>query len=353
MGIEIDFFPVGTGERSGDAIALRFGNLEGPPDDQVVIVIDGGTKATGEQIVNHVKTVYGRNWVNVVISGHPDADHSSGLTVVLEGLAVRDSLVMHLPWEHAEDVSKMFLNGRVIASKLEERVQKALQSARDIEAIAKAKKIKIVEPFTGIAGFGGKIRILGPTQKYYESLLPEFRCADDLFMKAMKVLKEAEEALIGWVRETLDPSTETLVDPEPDATSPENNTSALVLVSVEGSNILFTGDAGAPALLAGAQYATAVGVDLTRLAMWQVPHHGSRHNLGPTVLSRIKAPLAVISAAPEAPKHPSRKVVNALIRRGHAVRATQGDHLLFSRGAPDRTGYIQAAALPFYDQVEG
>lgn len=52
MGYEIDFLAVGEGERSGDAIALRVwrpGNL----DRQAVIVIDGGTKETGQFPFGH------------------------------------------------------------------------------------------------------------------------------------------------------------------------------------------------------------------------------------------------------------------------------------------------------------
>ena len=34
MGYEIDILAVGEGERSGDAMAVRFGNLHGRPDEQ-------------------------------------------------------------------------------------------------------------------------------------------------------------------------------------------------------------------------------------------------------------------------------------------------------------------------------
>ncbi len=42
MDYEVDFHPVGDGERSGDAICLRFGDLNAGHDQQVVMVIDGG-----------------------------------------------------------------------------------------------------------------------------------------------------------------------------------------------------------------------------------------------------------------------------------------------------------------------
>jgi hypothetical protein len=55
MGYEIDFLPVGEGEKSGDAIALRFGNLFGNRNEKTVVVIDGGFKETGEKLVKHIE----------------------------------------------------------------------------------------------------------------------------------------------------------------------------------------------------------------------------------------------------------------------------------------------------------
>ena len=103
MGYEIDFLAVGIeeGERSGDAIALRLGNLTGTPAEPKVFVIDAGTKELGEKLVSHINKYYSTNRVDAVISMHPDADHSSGLTVVLEKMEAV-SLYMHRPWNHAE-----------------------------------------------------------------------------------------------------------------------------------------------------------------------------------------------------------------------------------------------------------
>jgi hypothetical protein len=48
MAWEVDFLAVGEGEKSGDAIAFRFGNLTGSREEQKVMVIDGGTLEAGE-----------------------------------------------------------------------------------------------------------------------------------------------------------------------------------------------------------------------------------------------------------------------------------------------------------------
>jgi hypothetical protein len=65
MGFEIDFLPVGAGEKSGDAIAVRFGDLS--RNEPTVSVIDGGTQDSGEALVSHVRQHYGTNRVDFAI----------------------------------------------------------------------------------------------------------------------------------------------------------------------------------------------------------------------------------------------------------------------------------------------
>ena len=86
FGIELDFLQVGDGERSGDAIALRYGS---PLIGSEVMIVDGGNKASGEELVRHVLGVYGTRTVQHVVNTHPDGDHA-GLTEVLENLDVRE-----------------------------------------------------------------------------------------------------------------------------------------------------------------------------------------------------------------------------------------------------------------------
>lgn len=140
MAYEIDYLPVGSGEKSGDAIAMRFGNLAGPRDQQTVVVIDGGFKESGQELVNHIKNCYGTDYIDLAICTHPDADHASGLLVVLEQLVVKD-LLMHRPWEHAPEIKALFKDGKITASGLEDRLEKSLQHASDLEALALSKKI--------------------------------------------------------------------------------------------------------------------------------------------------------------------------------------------------------------------
>ena len=361
MGFEIDFLPVGDGEKGGDAIALRYGKLDGTRSEQAVIVIDGGTKESGENLVKHIQEYYKTDQVNFVISTHPDADHSSGLTVVLENLKV-DNLWMHRPWEHAQDIKDAFKNGRITGKGLKESIKKSLENAYELETIAKRKEIPIFEPFSDLSKKDDKLIILGPSEEFYEDLLPNFRETPEPKEavawpeKFVTVVKE----VVRWIAETW--GIETLTDPEEGEISAENNTSTILLLQLNGKKFLFTGDAGTEALNNAIDKAESLGIDLREVGFLQIPHHGSKHNVGPTILNRIIGEklqekeylkIAYISTPKNGdPKHPSRKVVNAFIRRGAKVFTTKGITLRQpSSDAPDR-GWNKADSLQFYEQVE-
>jgi len=361
MGFEIDFLPVGDSEKGGDAIALRYGKLDGIRSEQVVIVIDGGTKESGENLVSHIREYYKTNQVNYIISTHPDADHSSGLTVVLENLKV-DNLLIHRPWEHVQDIKDAFKNGRITGKGLKESIKKSLENAYELETIAKSKGIPIFEPFSDLSKKkDDKFIILGPSEEFYENLLPNFRETPEP-KEAAVWSKELVNFLKGDIKLIAEIwGIETLTDPEEWNTSAENNTSTILLLQLNGKKFLFTSDAGIEALNNAIKKAESLGIDLREVDFLQIPHHGSKHNVGPTILNRIigerlqeqKHLKTVYVSAPKNgdPKHPSRKVVNALKRRGAEVYATKGIPICQrSPDAPDR-GWRKLDPLPFYEQV--
>ena len=135
MGYEIDYIAVGDGERSGDAIAIRYGNLHGTRSEQQIVVIDGGTKESGEALVRRIKSEYGTDTVDFAFCSHPDGDHASGLQVIIEQLTV-GLLVMHRPWAHASEILHLFKDGRITDESLEVRIRKSLQAAHDLEQAA-------------------------------------------------------------------------------------------------------------------------------------------------------------------------------------------------------------------------
>lgn len=349
---EIDFIPVGTGEKGGDAAALRVWDDTGT---QKVFVIDGGTKESGKVLVNHIKTFYGTSVVEAVISTHPDGDHSSGLTEILEKLEVK-YLFMHKPWEHADNIKHLFENPSLTSTGIVRKIREELEFAYELKKIADRKGIPIIEPFSGWIYFGGLMHVIGPSIEHYRAMLPHFRSTPDavepiiglgrLFNSAAQSIERAVE----WVAESM--MIETLTD-EGGHFSAENSSSAIILFTIGTAKILFTGDADIAALSQAVAYASGHGISLIDLQLLDVPHHGSQHNVGPTILNIIKAKYSHISAPADSPKHPSKKVINALIRRGSQVYSTCGKTICYpGEGVASRSGWVAALLLPFNHQVE-
>lgn len=366
MGYEVDFLPVGEGQRSGDAIALRFGNLTGAPGQQRVVVIDGGFTDTGERLVQHIREHYGTDRVDLVVSTHPDADHAAGLEVLVDQMDVR-ALLMHLPWNHTYNIARMFRDGRVTDESVEYKIREALQDAKDLETISNRRGIPIYEPSAGMTAFSGTMTVLGPTLEYYDSLLPDFRCMPEARRRvddhrAAKMIRRILEGVRTAVERVVENwGIETLRDTG-DPTSAENNSSAILLFQIDGHGLVFTADAGIPALSNAATTLEAMGVGPSSIQFIQVPHHGSRRNVGPAVLNRLLGPVqtaqtmlrtAFVSASGDGlPKHPAKKVTNAFLRRGTAVYGGTGGKIWHHYNAPTRSDWGTLRQIPFYAEVD-
>lgn len=357
MGYEVDFLPVGENGCSGDAIVLRHGNLSGGRNEQRVIVIDGGFADTGEKVVEHVRHFYKTDHVDLVVSTHPDNDHSRGLQTIVEELSV-GALWMHRPWLHTSDIAEMFQDGRVTDTSVREGLRKSLDSVRSLERIAVRKGIPIVEPFTGVSDRFCGVDVLGPTVDYYENLLLDFRCTPEpvnQLHRLMESLKAAGSSILEtWGVETLGSN---------GVTSAENNSSTVLLIRpTDDDALLFTGDAGIPALGASLDVLEGAGFDMNKFKFIQVPHHGSRRNVSPEILDRLLGPrlatdehrrTAFVSVAKGGePKHPAKRVTNAFRRRGARVFSNgAGNCILHHKDAPSR-GWGLLDCVPFFAEVE-
>ncbi|MBP7898483.1 MBL fold metallo-hydrolase [Candidatus Gracilibacteria bacterium] len=356
MPYEIDYLPVGEGEKSGDAICLRFGNIAGPRSEQTIMVIDGGDKTSGEALVAHIRQYYGigndgYNDVDYVISTHPDGDHASGLCTVLENLKV-GTLLMHRPWDYAGDIKDAFSDGRWTVRGLGEKIEKSLKHANELEAIATRKGIKIIEPFQGIGTADGTIRFLGPSKEFYQQMVTAFRGVPAAKVETgllSTIFRKAEEA-IRLIEDRWDLD---LLNDDDDTTSAENNTSTILLLTIGTRRILFTADAGKTALLNAIAYAESLNISLVGLELLQVPHHGSRRNLNSKILKKMNGQVAHISASGENKKHPSKRVTNALKKHGaQKITVNRKQSVLHHFQANHRgwTGIIPDE--PFHDNVE-
>ena len=129
----------------------------------------------------------------------------------------------------------------------------------------------------------------------------------------------------------------------------------------EDRRILLTGDAGLQALSWAAAYARANSYLLQRFSFVKIPHHGSRRNVGPAILNEILGPIqpegtvrftAFVSAPKDDETHPRQIVLNAFVRRGGKVIATQGTNKIHYGGFPKRNGYVDVEPIPFSTKVE-
>jgi hypothetical protein len=93
------------------------------------------------------------------------------------------------------------------------------------------------------------------------------------------------------------------------------------------------------------------------LSFFQAPHHGSKHNVGRTILNRMLGQrgqpyqdlCGFISSAKTCDDHPSPKVSNALKRRGCRVALTEGKKIWHHHNAPERYDY---SPIPQVDWLE-
>jgi hypothetical protein len=250
----------------------------------------------------------------------------------------------------------MFRDGRVTDASVGEALRRDLEHARSLERIARRKGISVVEPFAGIWD-GDGLFVLGPGVDYYESLLPHF--------DATPVVKTGLEAVLQKLAEAARPFFEALhLESLTDEgeTSAENNSSVILLLRWAGRQALLTGDAGVLALTRALDWLDAAAPGARDISFVQVPHHGSRRNVGPTLLNRLLGPPQRIETAaftafvsgPPAPngKHPSKRVTNAFRRRGAPVHATAGIAIVHQHNAPPRGGYGPISPLPFHSSFE-
>jgi hypothetical protein len=220
----------------------------------------------------------------------------------------------------------------------------------------------------------GPFVVLSPSSTQYLYLLPQFDKTPEPDQQLidtagrwigkpssnplLALLEKAATKVQNWVPESW--AGERLRD---GGVASASNESSVVLYAnfEEGRRILLTGDAGPQALSWAAAYAKANGYPLQSFSFVQIPHHGSRRNVGPTILNELLGPIqpegtirftAFVSAPKDDDTHPRKIVLNAFMRRGGKVIATQGTDKIHYGGFPKRHGYVDVEPIPFSSRVE-
>jgi beta-lactamase superfamily II metal-dependent hydrolase len=367
MKCEIEFLPVGSKSKAGDAIVIRYGS----DDAYELMLVDGGHAETGPQIVDHLRQQFGSNVVlQHVLLTHSDTDHASGLRDVLENVPVRN-LWLHIPWLLAWESRFLFANKNYTEQGLHNVIKAEYSILAEIVDLAVANGCQVHYPFEGEAI--GPFRVCSPRRSTYSYLLPQFDKTPEPDQSAIeaaqmwlekdslarKLTELAKAALESWTTETWDQ--EKLRDGG--KTNASNESSVVLFGSFENNNcVLLTGDVGINGLHWAANYIESIGQPLQQFTFVQIPHHGSRRNVGPTILTRLLgsprpqglSPTfnAFVSAPADDSAHPRRIVLNAFARRGADILATQGGKKVHWGGFAARPGYGPTPSIPFYNQVE-
>lgn len=376
MAYEIDYIGVKADKatKDADAICLRWKTgiaLNGMPIYKVG-VIDGGFEAHGNAMIAHMNQYYfddaegvkskEKKTIDFVVVTHPDQDHAIGLKQVLKAFDVK-KIYMNRPWLYVDELFDKVNDGRITKQSLRERLRNNYETIADIENIAEENKIPIYEAFEGTY-VENEILILSPEKQFYLDLLVESEKTplqeqaafnqDGLFGRIANAVK----AYI--VNKFEDWDIETLCENE--ETSAENETSVVLRGLVEGDGFLLTGDAGIRALNKAIDYMEQIGEDvISEISFYQIPHHGGRHNVSPSLLDRMvgqrvkkgatRNKTAYASVA-EGSDHPLKMVTNAYIRRGVSTYETNGNTICHHCGQMPKRGWTQLKMIEFADYVE-
>lgn len=127
----------------GDAILI-----EGEKD---TVLIDGGNKGRGDDILNYLHT-NGINKLTAVVSTHPDADHVGGLSEIIRGIEVESIYAPRVT--HTTEAYKQFL----------------------LSVQEKELKIKVAKNGVSIPGNSKNLVMdfIGPTKEYSQSDLNDW-----------------------------------------------------------------------------------------------------------------------------------------------------------------------------------
>ena len=376
MAYEIDYIGVKADKatKDADAICLRWKTgiaLNGMPIYKVG-VIDGGFEAHGNAMIAHMNQYYfddaegvkskEKKTIDFVVVTHPDQDHAIGLKQVLKAFDVK-KIYMNRPWLYVDELFDKVNDGRITKQSLRERLRNNYETIADIENIAEENKIPIYEAFEGTY-VENEILILSPEKQFYLDLLVESEKTplqeqaafnqDGLFGRIANAVKAyIVNKFEDWDIETLR---------ENEETSAENETSVVLRGVVEGDGFLLTGDAGIRALNKAIDYMEQIGEDvISEISFYQIPHHGGRHNVSPSLLDRMvgqrvkkgatRNKTAYASVA-EGSDHPLKMVTNAYIRRGVSTYETNGNTICHHCGQMPKRGWTQLKMIEFADYVE-
>jgi hypothetical protein len=228
----------------------------------------------------------------------------------------------------------------------------------EMEKIAERRGIQIRAPLQGAQI--GAFTVLAPSRERYVRLIPDLdktppSYASDSAAGVGGILSKALGGVIEKIKETFNIET---LDENPPATSASNETSVVQWATLDDRRVLLTADVGPEGLDEAAAYLENITLQ-TQPTLVQIPHHGSRRNVKPSVLNRWLGGYpaegrghAVASVGKDQDRYPRKKVANAFTRRGFKVYATHDSWVNFVGGYDRRAGCSTLDPIPLFPDVE-
>lgn len=316
IDISIDMLSVGN----ADSIIVW---LKDESNNHFVILIDGGNKSDGDKVITHLDKYILPNVPqsapDLVICTHHDKDHIGGLIAVVEHYGNRIGKVwINNPAEHISSAAYQTLKEsfrRQSAYKQYEVILESLTNVDDFISIVDQKRIPRDHALYGQGLFDGVVRILGPSDNFYKTLLPGMENMDRYVSSEANY---AYNSIFGTavINENLESNSPCPIVDEENSTSATNNSSVILEINAKDCRYLFTGDAGVQAF-----EDVETRISLEGIHWLDVPHHGSRRNLSSRLIETMSPDLSYISAK-GGTKHPRRALVNCLKRHGAKVYGT-------------------------------
>ena len=131
----------------------------------------------------------------------------------------------------------------------------------------------------------------------------------------------------------------------PPPTSASNESSVVQMAIIDGHRLVLTADAGPKALSEAAEVAKYFKI-MGKPTFIQIPHHGSRRNVTPSVLNTWlgepieqglpKVGFAYCSVGANKPEYPRHRVRKAFLRRGYGVYSCRQGWINYHSGFGNR-----------------
>lgn len=327
--------------KAADAFLIHYVEDDGHSH---IIMVDSGNYDDAGKIINHIRAYYDPvqigGWKGYVIDyaivSHPDDDHIGGYVHMLED--IRDGKLKDIRFNSfwVNDPTKHeFVPDDVKSVQTQKTLDERLKCVYDYKEDDSKNLLDLIdvvgvhreEAFAREYLKSPSIKILSPTEEYYESLLPKFRNR----LKFYRALEALEENMYSEEKDTSDSNTlsKTLDDASDDGSAHNQSSIVFLLETDDGEKFLFTGDAGRDAFNHVPQELLA----LFKGVKWmKVPHHGSKHNLDTTIIRHVNPKVAYISTEKEG-TYLSRCTVFALKKNNTKVYSTSQNRSSIRHGA--------------------